>query len=219
VLFEKRRDIELASGIKAPVLARDLLAQQTVGADDPRSAASKRPRGHIVVQNEKMVAQVVVGVPVPARCHCVGIGLRGQLFVKHLIAHLLGALHLARGPREANLKTAQPAETRRLPVERFDPLPADWPLDRGNAGRWHRNPSFRDKAAHNGAQLAQFRHRATAFLTAKASDHRYALSDRRRAPRRAAVRFIRSLPCPQSLSPLIVHAGASFAMSLTPAPM
>ena len=110
--MNERQNVELAGGVKPKVALGDILAQNPVGADDPRRRLDPVAANLIdgrEIDDEQMIAARVIGVLVAAAELCKPAGLRRHLFEENPIAQLLRQLDFGAGARQANFKAADAA--------------------------------------------------------------------------------------------------------------
>ena len=112
---EQRRDVELAFRVEAGVALRHLLTQQAIGADDLRLAAlslAERAGGRVVVDDEQVVADGVIGVDVALlqAGHHVGDGR--HFLMEYAVTQLLRAPDVLPARREPDFQRANPSQRR-----------------------------------------------------------------------------------------------------------
>ena len=120
------RDIRLSSGaisysparIEAGTTLGDILTQNAIRADDlgPLGTAAAHRRRLIDIDDEKMIANGIIGIFVAPAELRQATRNRGHLLVEDLIAQPLRELYLGPRPRQADLEIADAAVDLRLDV-------------------------------------------------------------------------------------------------------
>ena len=119
---DQRGDVKLAGAVEPEIRLCDILAQQPIGADHPRTAAAP---ARAAVDHDQMVANPVERADVAANQLRGRVGERSAFLEEHAIAKLLSAVDLSFGRRQTKLQwTERPKDwTKAAQVPHGPPLP------------------------------------------------------------------------------------------------